>query len=70
MIDVEEWGKENDGNMFGRHMTHSGTDGAVGLIWSLIWRKIIESACVHLHLCDRIVHLTGSDICGGSVRLS
>ena len=39
-------------------VTHPGKDGAVGLIW----RQIVESVCVHLHLCNRVVHLAGSDI--------
>jgi hypothetical protein len=40
----------------------SGKDGAGAV--GLIWRQIIESVCVHLHLCSRVVHLTSSDICG------
>jgi hypothetical protein len=65
MIDVEE-GKENNGDIFRRHVTHRANTFHVGLIW----RQIMESVCVHLHQCDRVVHLTGSAIYGGSVRLS
>lgn len=47
-LDVQWWKKKDESNMLKDTVTYfRSRDGAV----VLIWRQIVESVCVHLHLC-------------------